>query len=291
MTTTFQERIKRDEEELALLEKQLREQTQPEEPEKEDEQEEQKPDTVVDNSETEETPSGGTNWEKRYADLRSHTAKKEKEAKAELDALRAEIAELRSTTAIPASTDMPQNQKELAEWREKNPQAARILQALIEEEAEKKFESAKIDLEEIKKDRARLAREKAEAKIRSVHDDFDVLKDSDDFHDWIETRPKVIQDAVYKNNNDPESVIGVIDLYKAAKGIKKTTKQKETAADAVTVKGGKATVDPEAGKPQPIKESWVASLSMKDYEKNAEKIEEAIRSGNFIYDMSKKVIR
>jgi hypothetical protein len=290
MTTTFQRRIQKDEEELALLEKQLREQA-PAEGQEEEQQEDQvtQPDPVVETVSTEETPAGGTNWEKRYADLRSHTAKKEKEAKAELDALRTEIAELRSTTAIPA-TEMPQTQKELAEWREKNPQAARILQALIEEEAEKKFESAKLDLDEIKKDRARLAREKAEAKIRSVHEDFDVLKDSDDFHDWIETRPKVIQDAVYKNNNDPESVIGVIDLYKAAKGIGKP-KPKATAADAVTVKGGKATIDPEAGKPQPIKESWVASLSMRDYEKNAEKIEEAIRSGNFIYDMSKRVVR
>jgi hypothetical protein len=288
MTSTFQKRIQQDEEELALLEKQLREQPSVEE-EPETQENETQVETKTEEGDTtqEKTSNDGTDWQKRYSDLRSHMSKKEKEFKDQIEELK---EKLESTTAITQPVEMPQTQKELAEWREKNPQAARILQALIEEEAEKKFESAKIDLDEIKKDRARLAREKAEAKIRSVHEDFDVLKESDEFHDWIETRPKVIQDAVYKNNNDPESVIGVIDLYKAAKGITKP-KPKATAADAVNVKGGKASVDPDAGQPKQIRESWVNSLSMKDYEKNADMIEEAIRSGNFIYDMSKKVVR
>lgn len=291
MTNSLQKRIQQDEAELEALMKQMQPPEEQEEKaeEKEEEQEEVQTteDTVVKTEEVEtKTSDDGTDWKKRYSDLRSHMAKKEKEWKDEIEAIK---ADLKSTTAIPS--EMPQTQKELQEWREKNPQAARILQALIEEEAEKKFEAAKIDLDEIKADRKRLAREKAEAKILEAHPDFKEITSSDEFHDWAEAQPPMVQKALYENPDDAGSVIKFLTLYKVENNIAPKAKiKKDSAADAVTIKG-KTTADPEAGKPKQIRESWINSLSMRDYEKHEAMIEEAARSGNIIYDVTKKVAR
>lgn len=286
MTTAFQKRIEQDEAELQALIQQTQGIVEEAPPVEElNQPAEEEVGSVVETKVEEEKPSeDGTDWKKRYSDLRSHMAKKEKEWKEEIDAIK---SELKSTTAIPS--EMPQTQKELKEWREKNPQAARILQALIEEEAEKKFEAAKLDLDEIKADRKRLAREKALAKIVDKHPDFELITNSDEFHAWANDQPPMVQKALYENSEDADSIIKFLTLYKAETGIKPKT-SKPSAADAVTIKG-KTTADPEADKPKQVRESWISSLSMKEYEKHEAMIEEAMRSGNIIYDMTKKVTK
>ena len=70
-------------------------------------------------------------------------------------------------------------------------------------------------------------RTKAETLIRKSHEDFDDLRASDEFHNWVEEQPKWVQDALYENSDDPASVVRVIDLYKVDKGLtKKQRKQK-----------------------------------------------------------------
>lgn len=282
MSSMNQRRLEQDEAELEALLKQQRGEPTEEETKTEavtDETNEETPEVDAEETKPEDT----TDWKKRYSDLRSHTAKKEKERQDEIDELKASLS---ASSSTPAG-EIPQTQKELSEWREKNPQAARILEALIQEEADKKFQAAKIDLDEIKADRQKLTREKAEAAIRAKHSDFETIKASDDFHDWAEAQPQVIQDALYKNSNDAASVVSVLTLYKAEKGI--TAKPKNaSAADAVSVKGGKPSADPEAGQSKKIRESDVEKMSASEYEKRAAEIDAAIASGNFIFDRSKK---
>ena len=46
-----------------------------------------------------------------------------------------------------------------------------------------------------------------------LHPDFDDIRDSDEFHEWAESQPKWVQDALYENDNDARSAARAIDLY------------------------------------------------------------------------------
>ena len=130
-------------------------------------------------------------------------------------------------------------------------------------------------------------KEKAEAELMRLHPDFGDIRDSDDFHDWAEEQPKWVQDALYENDNDARSAARAIDLYKSDRNISKNTKTKsdKSAAMDIGTKATKTKVDTtEAGKK--IRESDVQKMSAKQYEKQADTIMEAIRSGNFVYDIS-----
>ena len=95
------------------------------------------------------------------------------------------------------------------------------------------------------------------------------------------------QDALYENDNDARSAARAIDLYKSDKGIGKEVKTKsdKSAAMEVGKKSTKTKVDAtDSGKK--ILESNVQKMSAQQYEKQADIIMEAIRSGNFVYDVS-----
>ena len=117
-----------------------------------------------------------------------------------------------------------------------------------------------------------------------LHPDFDDIRDSDDFHTWVEDQPKWVQDALYENDSDAKSAARAIDLYKADKNIKTKTTSPKDAASSVDTRGrSKPTQDETSSY---YKESMVAKMSAAEYEKAADDIMEAIRTGKFIYDLS-----
>lgn len=225
-------------------------------------------------------------FKKRYGDLRRHSQKVEKDLKDRIEALEKALAE---RPQEDTATEVPSNMKEMLEWKEKYPAVARIIETMIEQEAEKKFKDAKLSLEEIQTKQKESEKDKAYKEILKAHPDFDDLQAADEFHDWAEEQPRWIQVALYEQDEDPKSVIRVIDLYKLEVAKKEKPKKdkedRKQAAGFVDTKGQRTPVDDKdaGGK---IKESWVAKLSMKDYEKNEDKIMEAMRTGNFVYDIS-----
>ena len=133
---------------------------------------------------------------------------------------------------------------------------------------------------------AEASRSKSMDVIRASHSDFDDLKESDEFHDWAGEQPKWVQDALYENQDDPRSVVRVIDLYKVDKGLdaKSRKKSSKDAASAVVTK--RTTKPTETNNEITFSESLVNKMSMKDFEKNQDAIINAQRSGNFVYDIS-----
>ena len=98
----------------------------------------------------------------------------------------------------------------------------------------------------------------------------------------------MFKDALYENVDDAKSVSRVLDLYKIDKGIitKKKNTAEKAAASSVKTKG---TAAPEADEASGyVRESEVATMSIKEYEKRQEEILDAQRNGRFIYDMSRK---
>lgn len=267
---------KRVEEEEKALED-LISQGNPEEEKEEEEEVQDKDENLSDEEKT---------FKKRYGDLRRHSQKQTQELKDRIDTLEKTLQEKVSTEA-PA--EVPSNMQEMLEWKEKYPSVARIIETMIEQEAEKKLKDAKLSIDEIKTERQQSKKDKALRQITEAHSDFEDLQDSEEFQDWAENQPKWIQTALFEQDDDANSVIKVIDLYKMevekSKKPVKDKEEKKKAAGLVDTKGQRTSVDDKdaGGK---IKESAVSRMSVKEYATNEDKIMEAIRTGNFVYDIS-----
>lgn len=257
-----QERIKRDEEELAEMMGQNSE-AQEDEPKQEEPKVDDKPLSKEEES-----------FKKRYGDLRRHMAEKEKEWEAKFEALKNQDP---ATSIIP-----PKSDEDLEAWINKYPDVAGIVDALVKKRL-KDVDDRVQDLDKLRWETKRLD---AEAQIKKSHPDFDELKDADEFHDWLDEQPKWVQDAMYENLEDSKAAIRVLDLYKADKGLTaKARKQADKEAAGFVKANSKSNVDEDKGG-HTFSESQVYKMSAQEYEKNEDKIMEAMRTGKFLYDMS-----
>ena len=294
-------RIAKDEAELEALLKQARgetdeEETSDSEPDSESVEDTQVQDESVPEQEAEapkqqaeaqEEDTGLSaeekNFKKRYGDLRRHMQEKEKETAAQLEKLQKQLdAATKNELVLPKSED------EVEAWAKKYPDVAGIVEAIADKKAAERAADLDGRLAEIEELRVTAKREKAEAELAQLHPDFSQIREDDAFHTWAEGQPQWIQNALYENTDDAKSVARVIDLYKTDKGIttKKAASSDKDAASSVKSKRT-AAPDPKDSS-QWLKESDVAKMSIKEYEKRAEEIMEAQRSGKFIYDMKRK---
>ena len=217
-------------------------------------------------------------FKKRYGDLRRHMSEKEKEWQEKLES--SEKKSVRSNL-IP-----PKSDEDIEAWARKYPDVAGIVETIAAKKAKEMFSGAEKRLQKMDEQAEEMERKKAESIISSAHSDFSKLRDSDDFHNWAEVQPKWVKDALYENMDDPDSVIRVIDLYKADNGMTKSDYAARRKAAASNVgKGSKTRVgaDDSSGS---IRESDVSKMSSKEFENRQDEITKAMRNGKFIYDMT-----
>ena len=263
-----EERVKRDEEELARL---VEEQKGTDETSKEETSSEEEP-----------TNAEEKTFKKRYGDLRRHTQEKEKQFQKQLDDMKEQLAK-----ATKKEMKLPKSDEDIEAWATEYPDVAAIVETIAIKKAKEQSLALEGRIKEIDERDANSVKEKAEVELMRLHPDFDNIRDSDEFHEWAEEQPKWIQDALYDNDNDARSASRAIDLYKADKGIGKEAPTKSNKSAALEVKTKSARSVPDAqNKTGKIYESTVEKMSAQQYEKKADTIMEAIRSGNFIYDIS-----
>ena len=217
-------------------------------------------------------------YKKRYGDLRIHLNKQSEELK--------EIKEQLENAKTNGSVRPPTSDESIEAWAKKYPDIAGIVETIATKKADEKFAKADQRLQEIDKINAQTKRRKAEDEIRSSHSDFDDLRDSDDFHNWADEQPKWVQDALYENQDDPQSVVRVIDLFKIDKGMDTNSRRRNTKDAASQVKTKRNTRIDDKGVAGQILESQVQKMSAKEYEAQSDNIMEAIRTGKFVYDIS-----
>ena len=272
-------RMEDEEEEIRKLEAEQRgEETTNEEQQPEEEtSKEEKADTETE----EETLSAEEkSFKKRYGDLRRHMQEKEKEWDEKFKTFE---ERLKKDSIIP-----PKSDEDIEQWAKEYPDVAGVVETIATRKAQEMFSKADAKLQELDKVQTEAQRVRAENAIRKVHEDFDDLRASDEFHNWADEQPKWVQDALYENSDDPASVVRVIDLYKVDKGLTKTAKKAKAKAAASTVtKRTKTQVDVEDAN-DVIRESEVAKMSDREFEEKSDDINKAIRSGKFVYDVSGK---
>jgi len=262
---TQEERTKRDEEELEQLKKEHAGEVE-----------------EVEAEEAEPTSAEEKTFKKRYSDLRRHQQKQAEEFKAELAAMKSQLEK-----ATKKEMKLPKSDEDIETWAAEYPDVAAIVETIAMKKAAEQSTALEERMKAIDEMQTSATKEKAEAALMQMHPDFDEIRDSDDFHNWAEEQPKWVQDALYDNDNYARSAARAIDLYKADMGIAEAKKSKsgKDAAKSVTTKNTR-------NKPQEdesstyLRESQVEKMSAHEYEKHADEIMEAIRSGKFIYDLS-----
>ena len=265
---TNEEKRKMEEEELEQLIKQQSGETEDEE--------------STEPEEAEPTNAEEKTFKKRYSDLRRHQQKQAEEFKAELENLKSQLS-----AATKKEMKLPKSDEDIEEWAKEYPDVAAIVETIAVKKAREQASELENRIKAIDELQYSATKEKAEAQLMQMHPDFDEIRDSDDFHDWAEEQPKWVQDALYDNDNDARSAARAINLYKVDRGISKKSKSKSDkgAAEAVAPKNKRS-------KPQSdetstyLKESQVQKMTPQEYEKHADDIMDAIRSGKFVYDIS-----
>ena len=221
-------------------------------------------------------------FKKRYGDLRRHSQQMQTQLQSQIDELRSQL-----TQSTEKQIHLPKSEDELAAWAAQYPDVAKIVETIALKKAREQTSEFEKRFKALDEREQQTASEKAEMELMKIHPDFDKIRDSDDFHNWVEEQPKWIQQALYENDTDYVAASRAIDLYKADKGLSRT-KPRNTDRDAAqgvsTRRGGSApTGNNEAGT---FYESQVEKMSPKQYEANQEAIQKAMQSGKFIYDLS-----
>ena len=220
-------------------------------------------------------------FKKRYSDLRRHQQKQAEEFKTELAELKRQLSD-----ATKKEMKLPKSDEDIEEWAKEYPDVAAIVETIAMKKASEQSSALEERIKAIDKMQSSATKEKAEAELMRLHPDFDDIRDSDEFHEWAESQPKWVQDALYENDNDARSAARAIDLYKVDMGIgKKKPKSDKDAAKSVSAKNSRSKPQ-ENEEASYIKESDVQRMSAQEYESRSDEIMEAIRSGKFVYDMS-----
>jgi uncharacterized protein YifE (UPF0438 family) len=258
------DKIKKDEEELEQL---LAEQKG----EVKEEAEEQEP---------EPTSAEEKTFKKRYGDLRRHAQQKEADLQSQIDQLRTQLDE-----STKKQIKLPKSDEDIEAWAKEYPDVAGIVETIAIKKSREQAKALEDKIKQIDEMQVSATKERAEVELLKLHPDFVDIREDDDFHNWAEEQPKWVQQALYENDNDAKSAARAIDLYKADRNIGKKKSTSKDAAFATNTKTSRT-------KPQTndessyLKESQVQKMSSQEYEKRADEVMEAIRTGKFVYDVS-----
>ena len=257
-----EDRLKKDEEELEQLMAEQKGEAVEAEPEPENAEEK--------------------SFKKRYGDLRRHQQEKEKELAAKIDALQSQLSE-----ATKKEINLPKSDEDIEAWAAKYPDVAAIVETIAIKKAKEQSAVLEERVKAVDELQMNASREKAEAELLRYHPDFEDIRETDDFHNWVNEQPQSIQDALYENASDARTAARAIDLYKADKNItkRKTKNTDKDAARSVNARNSRSKPDTSDGS-RAILESEVQKMSAQEYEKMSDEIMEAIRTGNFVYDLS-----
>jgi len=236
-----------------------------------------------DAEETEAMQPEEKTFKKRYGDLRRHAQEKEKDMRNQIRQLEEQLS-----SATKEGIKLPKSDEEISEWSKQYPDVAKIVETIATKKAQELDSSIEKRLQNIAEREIESNRQRAEVELLQLHPDFDEIRNSEDFHSWVSEQPAWIQKALYENENDAKSAARAIDLYKVDSDIVTKKAKKSNNKDAAkSVSSKNSITKPQADEASAsIKESDVDKMSAQEYEKHAEAISEAIRNGNFIYDLS-----
>jgi hypothetical protein len=225
----------------------------------------------------EKKESKDVNYKKRYDDLKKHYDTKVSEFKQREQELLAE-----------AKVNAPQYQapktvEEIEAFRKKNPDLYETVETVAHFQNEQQLADIRQELVSLKQREADIAKKEAEVELRQRHPDFEDIRGDEKFHEWAKAQPDQIQDWIYNNPNNAGLASKAIDLYKLENNITaQPTKRKSvsqgSAADMVSTK----TKSIDTKQPKIWTEREIAKMSVADFDKYQDEINQAISEGRVV---------
>jgi hypothetical protein len=221
-------------------------------------------------------------FKKRYGDLRRHMQHKEQEFQKQMDQMKQQLDQ-----ATKQQIRFPKTDEEIEQWSQKYPDVAKIVDTIARKRANEALEEGEKRMESLKKLETQVTRDKAETELLKLHPDFSDIRQDPAFHEWAQVQPTYIQDALYKNNTDAHAAARAIDLYKADTGKgRKRKAASDNPREAAQDVGRTSRTSPNPSGKAKFTESQVSRMSEQEYDKNEDAILEAMRNGNFEYDLT-----
>lgn len=223
----------------------------------------------------------GTNYKKRYDDLKKHYDERIAEFKQKEQELLALAQETQPAYQPPKS------EEELEEFKTQYPDLYETVESVAHLQSQQQVQALQQKMQAIEEREAMIARREAETKLRDRHPDFEDIRGDERFHEWAKTQPDEIQNWIYNNPDNVGLASRAIDFYKMEMGINineqptsQSSRQRSnnSAADLVSTKT--TTVDTKQPKIWSRRE--IASLSMDDYDRYEQEIDQAIMEGRVV---------
>lgn len=220
------------------------------------------------------------NWEKRYKDLQSYTAKK-------INGLESEIQNLK-TAQVP-KFQAPKTQEELDAFAAQNPDMYAVIQSMAHSMVQDQLASYDQKLAEMQGTLNTTAEEKAKLALKQAHPDYEQVMKSDQFHEWAGKQTMEIQDWVYRNPDNANLAIQAVSLFKyhSGWGNKSDTSAQapQTGGDTlVSSKGQAETGAVDRNHPAYVwKESEIGKMRPDEFAKWEEHISLAQREGRILF--------
>ena len=230
--------------------------------------------------EQEPTSAEEKTFKKRYGDLRRHAQQKESDLQEQINQLKEQL-----DSATKKQIQLPKSDEDIEAWAKQYPDVAGIVETIAIKKSKEQSKELEDRIQKINEMQESATKEKAEVELLKIHPDFVDIREADDFHNWAEEQPQWVQKALYENDDDAKSAARAIDLYKADRNI---GKKKTGSKDAALATNPKSTrTKPQTNEESTyLKESQVQKMSSQEYERRADEVMEAIRTGKFIYDVS-----
>ena len=243
----------------------------------------EKEEEAKDEAENESLNAEELTFKKLYGDLRRHNQRVQDEHKKAIKKLESQIQALANK-----SVKLPKSEKEIAEWSNKYPDVAKMMESIAMKKSGEVSSNIKKEMAELQEMKKNVLRDKAESELHTFHPDYDKIRKDPAFHEWASIQPKWVQEALYDNDSDAYGCAKAITLYKAERKINNNNNKNASpsnAAQRVAPKGA-PKADTGATKRGTFKESDVQRMTAREYDTNEEAITASIRNGTFVYDIS-----
>lgn len=226
---------------------------------------------------TENKPEDNHDYKKRWSDLKKRYDEKITDYKVAL-------AEAESSEGKEPNVQIPKTEAELEVFKETEPKLYELFTGIAKLQVKEDTEQVKQQLNELNDRELKLAKSKALEEIRSNHNDFDTITNSEDFHNWAENQPKEIQEWIYNNPTNSSLAIRAIEMYKS--DVAKVEKdesadltQSQEVVDASSMVSTRPTQEPNATSKKIWSEKEIKGLSMDQYDAHESEIDQAILEG------------
>ncbi len=218
-------------------------------------------------------------YKKRYDDLKTHYDRKQNESKQKTEELEAKLRIAEKSQAM-ANYTPPKTDDELKKFKEQYPDVYDVVETISQKQASRQVESLQEEVKTLRKREEDLVVQSAYRELVNAHPDFNELKDSQEFIDWLNTQPSSISDGVTKNSKDSKWAIRVVDLYKADNGLSKSKPSSTVSAAQSVTKTKAKSVNVSGDTNKKIwKQSEIQKMSSRAYEKFEKEIDIAFREG------------